>query len=435
LFSSPTRGCAHARRRRDKGGKEVSGHDAATRRAVLSRRRFASLSATAALVGQGGASRAQSVKPLTIGILNDASGPTADLSGVGSQISAEMAVEDFGGSVLGRPIVLLKADHQAKPDLGMGFARQWYDQGVGAIFDIGITTVAIGVQQLARDKDKIAVFTSTGTVDLTRSLCSPNGIHWTYDSHSVAVGAARANMKGGAKTWFFMTADYVYGRSLQAEATEFIEAHGGTVVGSARHAFATKDFSSDILKAESSGAALIGLATPTPQIANIVKQAAEFGIGRGGQTLAPIGLFFNDVKAIGLPLAQGLLTTEPFYWDQDDATRAFSKRFFERFHAMPNSLQASVHGAVTHYLNAVKAANSDDTGTVLKVMKATPINDFMTHGGLIRPDGRVVRDLYVFRVKSPGASKGDWDLYEQISTIPGDQAFAPPDPATCNLVK
>lgn len=290
------------------------------------------------------------------------------------------------------------------------------------------------MQQLARDKNRIAVFTSTGTVDMTRSLCSPNGIHWTYDSHSVAVGAARANMRGGAKRWFFMTVDYAYGRSLQAEATEFIEANGGTVVGSARHAFETKDFSADILKAQSSGAELIGLATPTPQIANIVKQGAEFGVAQGAQKLAPIGLFSNDVKGIGLSLAQNLLVTEPFYWDQNDGTRAFAKRFLERFQKMPNSLQASVYGAVMHYLNAVKAANSDDTGAVLKAMKATPVNDFMTQNGLIRPDGRVVRDLYVFRVKPPGESKEDWDLYEQLSTIPGDQAFKPADPAVCKLV-
>lgn len=413
----------------------MSENDAAPCLPGLSRRHFASLTA-AALAAQAGPSLAQAARPLTIGVLNDTSGPTADLSGIGAQVSADMAIEDYGSAVLGRPIVLLKADHQAKPDLGVAFARQWYDQGVSAIFDVGITTVAIGVQQLARDRDKIAVFTSTGTVDMTRSLCSPNGIHWTYDSHSVAVGAARANMQGGARRWFFLTVDYAYGRSLQAEATEFIEANGGTVLGSAKHPFDTKDFSSDLLKAQSSGAELIGLATPTPQIANIVKQAAEFGIGagKGGQKLAPIGLFFNDVKGIGLPLGQGLLVTEPFYWDQNDATRAFSKRFFDRFGRMPNSLQASVYGAVTHYLNAVKAAGSDETGSVLQAMRATRVNDFMTHDGLIRPDGRVERDLYVFRVKAPAQSKGDWDLYEQLSAIPGNLAFSPPSPA-CNLVR
>ena len=399
----------------------------------LSRRAFAAL-AGAAAAGTVTRARAQA-KALTIGILNDSSGPTADLSGGGAVVSAELALEDFGPGVLDRPIVLLKADHQAKADLGTALARQWYDQGVAAIFDIGITTVATGVQQLARDKDRLAVFTSTGTVDLTRSLCSPNGIHWTYDSHSVAVGAARANMAGGARTWFFLTVDYAYGRSLQAEATQFIEAHGGTVLGSAKHAFETKDFSSDILKAQSSGARLIGLATPTAQISNIVKQSAEFEIGRDGrQHLAPIGLFFNDVKGLGLPTAQGLLLTEPFYWDQDDATRAFSRRFLDRYKRMPNALQASVYGAVRHYLTAVKAAGTDDTAAVVAKMKATPVNDFMTHDGVIRADGRVVRDVHVFRVKTPAESRGEWDLLTQLSTIPGAEAFSAPDPA-CSLVR
>jgi branched-chain amino acid transport system substrate-binding protein len=413
----------------------MSSSDVATRAQPLSRRRVVSLSAAAALLAQGRGARAQSVKPLTIGVLNDVSGPTADLSGTGAQISADMAVEDFGGAVIGRPIKLLKGDHQAKADLGGALARQWYDEGVTALFDIGITTVAIGVQQLAREKDRIVVFTSTGTVDMTGSLCSPNGIHWTYDSHSVAVGAARANMAQGKKKWFFMTVDYTYGRSLQAEATAYIEANGGTVLGSVRHAFETKDFSSDLLKAQASGAELIGLATPTPQIANIVKQAAEFGIGHGAQSLAPIGLFANDVKGIGLSLAQGLLVVEPFYWDQNDATRAFSKRFYERFRKMPNSLQASVYGAVMHYLKAVKAANTDETKAVLAAMKSMPVNDFMTHDGLIRADGRVVRDVYVFRVKTPAESKSDWDIYDTVSTIPGDQAFKPMDPVACKFVK
>lgn len=390
----------------------------------------------AAILASAGRAWAQSPKPLVIGVLNDASGPTSDLSGGGAVVSAEMAIEDFGGSVLGRPITLLRADHQAKSDLGIGFARQWYDQGVAAIFDIGITTVATGVQQLAREKNKLAVFTSTGTVEMTRSLCSPNGIHWTYDSHAVAVGAARANMEAGGKTWFFLAVDYAYGRSLQAEATAFIEANGGTVLGSTVHPFETKDFSSDLLKAQSSGADLVGLATTTGHISNIVKQAPDLGIGRGArQKLAPIGLFYNDVKGLGPEAAQGLLVTEPFYWDQTDATRAFARRFLTRYRRMPNNLQASVYGAVTHYLNAVRAAGTDETAPVVAAMHATPVNDFMTKDGVIRPDGRLVRDFYVFRVKSPKESTGEWDLYAQLSTIPGTAAFKPADPAACNLVK
>ncbi len=402
----------------------------------LSRRQFGAVSLSAAtLAGLTGRAHAQDVKPLTIAILNDASGPTADLSGAGAYVSADLAIADFGGTVLGRPIVLRKADTQAKADLGVGLARQLYDEGVAALFDIGITTVAIGVQQLARDKNRIAVFTSTGSVDLTRSLCSPNGIHWTYDSYSVSVGAARANMAAGKKTWFFMTVDYAYGKSLQAEATAFIEANGGKVLGSARHPFETKDFSSDILTATSSGAELIGLATPTAQISNIVKQSAEFGLARTGQQLAPFGLFLNDVKGLGLAAAQNLLVTESFYWDQTDATRAFSRRFLERYHVMPNTLQASVYGAVLHYLKAVQAAGTDETGAVLRVMKSTPVNDFMTREGIIRPDGRLVRDVSVFRVKTPAESKGEWDLYLPVATIPGAQAFSPPQPAACSLLR
>jgi branched-chain amino acid transport system substrate-binding protein len=404
------------------------GATALTRRAALAG------TAGLALLGGAGRARAQSTAPVKIGVLTDASGTNAGLAGVGSQTAAKMAVDDFGGTVAGRPIVLLNGDHQSKADIGMTLARQWYDDGVGAIFDVGITTVAIGVQQLAREKDKIVIFNSTGTVDMTGKYCSPNGIHWTYDSYSIAVGAARANMEAGLKTWYFMTVDYAYGRSLQAEATKYIEAHGGTVLGSTPHPIETKDFSSDLLKAQASGAQLIGLATPTPLIANIVKQAAEFGFLNGPQKLAPIGLFVNDVYAIGLEQAQGLLIVEPFYWNQNDATRAFSDRFIKLYGKMPNCLQASVYGAVTHYLNAIKASGTDQTQAVLKVMKDTPVNDFMTHDGHIRADGRLLRDMYVFRVKKPSESNGLWDLYNPISTIPADQAFKPADPTACSLV-
>jgi branched-chain amino acid transport system substrate-binding protein len=387
------------------------------------------------LAAAAGPALAQSGEPVKIGILNDSSGPTADLSGEGSWASAEMAVQDFGGTVLGRPIQLLKGDHQAKADIGISLARKWYDEGVGAIFDVGITTVALGVQQLAKDKNKVVVFVSTGTVDLTGKLCSPNGIHWTYDSFAFAVGAARANMQAGLKSWYFMTVDYAYGHSLQAEATNFITANGGSVAGAARHPFETKDFSSDILKAQGSGAQIIGLATPTVQGSTIVKQATEFGFKTDDKRrLAPIGMLVQDVKAIGLELAQGLFITEPYYWDQDEPSRAFAKRYFAKTGKMPNSFQASIHGAVTHYLKAVKAANTDKTEDVLKAMKAAKVEDFMTKDGVIRPDGRTVRDFYVYRAKKPSESKGEWDLLEKVSTIAGKDAFKAPDPA-CNLVK
>ena len=404
----------------------------ARRRGLFAALAFAAVASLPLLPHQGWA---QSGPPLQIGVLNDSSGPTAALSGLGSVTSAEMAVEDFGGTVLGRPIQLLKADHQAKADLGIGIARRWFDDDVRAVFDIGITTVALGVQQLAKDKNKIAVFTSTGTVDLTGKSCSPNGIHWTYDSYAFAVGAARANMAAGGKRWFFLTVDYAYGRSLQDEATKYIEGQGGSVVGLARHPFETKDFSSDLLKAQGSGADTIGLATPTAQISAIVKQAAEFGVGGAqAQRLAPIGLLMNDVKGLGLAAAQGLLVTEPFYWDQTDETRRFADRFRTRTGYMPNSYQASVYGAVTHYLKAVKAAGTDDSGAVLATMKSMPVEDFMTKGGTIRPDGRLVREMHIFRVKTPAESKSEWDLFQPVSTIPPNEAFKAPDPA-CPLVK
>lgn len=401
----------------------------ASRIAVLGLAPFAAVLAS-------GEAMAQTGDPVKIAILNDTSGPTADLSGTGAWASADLALEDFGPTVLGRPIQLLKGDHGAKADIGVTLARKYYDEGVNVLFDIGITTVALGVQQLARDKNKIVVFTSTGTADLTGKLCSPNGIHWTYDSYAFAVGAARANMQTGLKKWFFMTVDYAYGHSLQAEATKYIVANGGTVIDSAKHPFDTKDFSSDILKAQSSGAEMVALATPTIQAGTIIKQAAEFGFKTDKtKRLAPFGMLMSDVKAVGLDLAQGLFITEPFYWDQTDATRAFSKRFQAKYGKMPNSLQASVYGAVTHYLKAVKAANSDKTEDVMKAMRDMPVNDFMTKDGVVRPDGRMVRDFYVFRVKTPAESKGEWDLFEQISVIPGKDAFKAPDPAACNLVK
>jgi branched-chain amino acid transport system substrate-binding protein len=417
--------------------KAKSGKMSNTIRAALRASRIAvlGLAPIAAIMAAGEAS-AQSAEPVRIGILNDMSGPTSDLSGTGAWASAELALEDFGATVLGRPIQLLRGDHQAKADVGITLARKFYDEGVNVLFDIGITTVALGVQQLARDKNKIVVFTSTGTADLTGKFCSPNGIHWTYDSYAMAVGAARANMQTGLKNWFFMTADYAYGYSLQAEATKYILPNGGTIVGDAKHPFDTKDFSSDILKAQSSRAELIALATPTFHAATIIKQAAEFGFKTDKtKRLAPFGMLMSDVKAVGLDLTQGLFITEPFYWDQTEATRAFSKRFQAKYGKMPNSLQASVYGAVTHYLKAVKSANSDKTEDVLKAMRDAPVNDFMTKDGVVRPDGRMVRDFYVFRVKTPAESKGEWDLLEQVSTIPGNDAFKAPDPSACNLVK
>ena len=387
----------------------------------------------AALLSIAAALPAIAQEPFRIGALSDMSGVVVDLSGPGTVTAMKLAVEDFGGSVLGRPIQVLEADHLNKPDVGIAAARKWYDEGVSAIFDVGITSVALGVQQLTRDKNRMAIYLSSASSDLTGKFCSPNGIHWTYNNYSQALGVTKFYNDAGEKNWYFMTVDYAYGHNVQRDTTAMIEGAGGKVLGATRHAFDVKDFSSDLLKAQGSGAGVIALATTTSHVANIVKQADEFGV-RPKQKLAALSLTLHDVKGIGLQSAQGLLVTAPYYWDQNDEMRAFAKRYFERFKRMPNMVQASAYGAVMHYLNAVKAVGADDTAKVSATMKETPVNDFMTKNGKVREDGRVVRDMYVYRVKAPAASKGEWDLYELLSTIPGEQAFQKPDPA-CPLVK
>lgn len=373
-------------------------------------------------------------EPFKIGSLSDMSGIVVDLSGPGTVVAMQLAAEDFGGKVLGRPIQILSADHLNKPDVGIAAARKWYDEGVSAIFDVGITSVALGVQQLTRDKNKLAIYLSSASSDLTGKACSPFGIHWTYNNYSQALGVTKYYLDAGKKNWYFMTVDYAYGHNVQRDTTGMVEAGQGKIIGSARHAFDNKDFSSDLLKAQGSGANVIALATTTGHVASIVKQADEFGI-RPKQEMAALSLSLHDVKGMGLQTAQGLVVTAPFYWDQSEETRAFAQRYKARFGKMPNMVQASAYGAVMHYLKAVQAVGADDTAKVAAKMKDTPINDFMTRNGRIREDGRVIRDMYVFRVKAPSASKSEWDLYELVSTIPGDEAFQKADPAACPLVK
>ncbi len=378
---------------------------------------------------------AQAANPLKIGILTDMSGFVADLSGPGSAVAAKMAIEDFGGRVLNRPIELLEGDHLNKPDTGPTIARQWYDSGVRAIFDIGITTVALGVQDLAKEKNRIVVFNSSASSDLTGKNCSPNGIHWAYNNYSQALGAVKASLESGGKTWYFVTIDYTYGKNVQRDTTAMVEAGGGKVVGSTTHPVNSFEFSSQLLQAQASKADVVALATTTAHAAAMIKQAEEFGLRKRGQRLAALSLTLHDVKALGLNNAQDLYVTEPYYWDQNDQTRAFANRYRARFGKMPNFIQASVYGSVQHYLKAVAAAGTDDTATVMARMKSTPINDMMTRNGFIRDDGRVVREGYVFRVKKPSETKGEWDLFALASTIPAAQAFQPADKTVCPLVK
>ena len=388
----------------------------------------AALLATPLTWGQAG-------QPLKIGVLNDMSGIVADLSGNGTVIAAKLAIEDFGGKVLGRPIELLTADHLNKPDTGLSIARQWYDGGVRAIFDIGITTVALGVQDLAREKNRLVVFTSTASSDITGKNCSPNGIHWIYNSYAQSLGAAKGLIDAGAKTWYFITIDYTYGKNVQRDTTEIIERAGGKVIGSTTHPLSSTEFSSQLLQAQASKADVIAMATTTSHAAAMIKQADEFGIRTKGQRLAPLALTLHDVKALGPRAAQDLFVGESYYWDQNDETRKFATRYKERFGKMPNMVQAGTYGAVSHYLKAVAAAGTDDTTAVMAKMKSTPINDFMTKNGTVREDGQAMRDFYTFRVKKPAESKNEWDLYAQVAAIPAAQAFQPANKQVCPLVK
>ena len=400
---------------------------------IFGRKSFIGGMAAALAVALATAATAQ--EPLKIGLISDMSGIVVDLSGPGSVVAARLAIEDHGGKALGRPIVLLEGDHLNKPDVGLPIARQWYDEGVRAIFDVGITTVALGIQNLAKEKNRIVVFGSTASADLTGPACSPNGIHWTYNSYSQSLGVVRALAAENAKSWYFLTVDYAYGRQVQRDTTAMVEAQGGRVAGAVAHPFETRDFSSFLLQAQASKAEVIGLATTTVHAANLIKQADEFGIRAGGQKLAPLSLTLHDVKGLGLKAAQGLLVTEAFYWDQNDETRAFARRYMAKFGKMPNMIQAGMYGAVLHYLKAVDKAGTDDTAAVLAAMRAMPIDDFMTRDGRIREDGRVMRDQYVMRVKAPAESKGDWDLYSLVERLPAETAFAPADPKACPLVK
>lgn len=383
-----------------------------------------------------GAPAATSKGPIRIGVLTDLSGSLADLSGGGSVEAVKMAVEDFGASVLGRPVEVLAADHQNKADVGSQIATDWYDnKNVEVIIDLPNSAVMLAVQEITRRKNKIVFGTAGGSSDFTGKACSPNGIHWVYDTYALAAGTGRTMVKQGGDKWYFITLDYSFGLSLERDTSAFVTGAGGKVLGSSRHPLNSSDFSSYLLQAQASGANVIGLANAGGDLINTVKQAAEFGITQQGQKLAGLLMFLSDIHALGLEAAHGLVLTEAFYWDQNDETRAFSKRFFERTGRMPTMVQAGNYGAITHYLNAVKAAGTADTATVLTVMRDTPISDFMTKNGRIREDGRVLRDMYLFEVKSRSDSKGPWDYYKQLGVIAAADAARPFSESDCPLVK
>jgi len=374
---------------------------------------------------------------VVIGVMNDMSSVYSYLGGMGSVVAARMAVKDFGGKVLGKPIEVIYADHQNKPDVGAAIASKWFDQdGVDAIVDLPTSSVAIAVQQVAKERGKVTLISNGGSSELTGKFCSPTGVHWTYDTYALAHVTGKAIVQQGGKKWFFITADYAFGHQLRDDTAAVVKASGGTVVGSVNVPLNNADFSSFLLQAQQSKAQVIGLANAGGDTVNSIKQAAEFGIVKGGQRLAGLLVFIADVNALGLQTAQGLMLTEAYYWDQNAQTRAFAKQFEAEYNGkVPTSGQAGVYGAVLHYLKAMAAAKTEDGVKVVAEMRKMPINDFMTHNGKIRIDGRVIRDMYLFQVKSPQESKYPYDYYKQLAVIPGDQAFRPLSESECPLVK
>ncbi|MBR0873589.1 ABC transporter substrate-binding protein [Bradyrhizobium tropiciagri] len=381
-------------------------------------------------------SLAQDKPPLKLGGILDMSSLYADITGSGSETAAKMAVEDFGGEVLGRKVEVVVGDHLNKADLAANIARDMIDnQGVEMIFDVAASATALAAGEIAKARGKIIMFNGPGSIRLTNEACGPFTVHYVFDTFAQANVTGLAAVKSGLDTWFFLTADYAFGQDLEKDTSNVVVKSGGKVLGNVRHPINTSDFSSFLLQAQASKAKVIGLANAGGDTINAIKQAAEFGITKGGQKLSPLLAFVTDIDSVGLETAQGLLLAEAFYWDLNDDTRAFSKRFMERTKRVPTSAQAGVYSSVLHYLKAVKAAGTTDSAAVMKVMKETPINDMFAKNGKIREDGRMIHDMYLFEVKKPSESKGRWDDYKLLATVPGDQAFQPLEASRCPLVK
>ncbi|MBY5571280.1 ABC transporter substrate-binding protein [Rhizobium leguminosarum] len=371
-----------------------------------------------------------------IGILNDQSGVYADFGGKSSVEAAKMAVEDFGGKVLDVPVEIVDADHQNKPDIASNIARQWYDtEQVDAIMELTTSSVALAVQAIGKEKKKIDIVTGAATTDLTGKACSPYGFHWAYDTHALAVGTGGALVKQGGDSWFFLTADYAFGYSLEQQTSDYVKSSGGKVVGAVRHPLSSQDFSSFLLQAQSSGAKVIGLANAGLDTANAIKQAAEFGITQGGQHLAALLFTLAEVHGLGLEAAQGLTLTEGYYWNRDDESRAFAKKFFARTGKMPNMIHAGTYSAVTQYLKAVQKAGTDETEAVAKLLHEMPVDDVFGRGGTVGANGRMIHDMYLLQVKKPSESKEPWDYFNVLATIPGKEAYIDPAKSGCDLVK
>jgi branched-chain amino acid transport system substrate-binding protein len=400
-------------------------------------KRFLATAAVAVVLAAGTAQAQMSDGIVKIGVMNDMSGTYADLTGPGSVVAAQMAVEDFGAAAKGLKVEIVGADHQNKPDIGSNVVRQWIDvDKVDVIVDVPTSSVALAVNEIVRQKNKVFLISGAAASNLTGDKCSPNTVHWTYDTWALANGTGNAIVKTGGKNWFFLTADYAFGHALERDTAAVVEKNGGKVLGKVRHPFPATDFSSFLLQAQASKAQIIGLANAGADTTNAIKQAAEFGIVKGGQSLAALLIFISDVKAIGLPTAQGLIFTEAWYWDLNDANRDFAKRFAPRNKGIyPSMIHAGVYSAVTHYLKAVTELKSDADGkAVVAKMKAMGTDDKLFGKGTIRADGRKIHPMYLFEVKKPAESKGEWDLYKLRATIPEAEAFRPLKDGGCPLV-
>ena len=403
---------------------------------MISATRISVLAAILAAVSYAAPAVAQvSDDVVKIGVLTDMNGPASTPTGQGSVTAAQMAVDDFGGKVLGKPVSVIVGDHQIKPDIGAAIARRWYDtEQVDLIVDVPVSAVGLAVQNIANEKKKLFITHSTGAADFHGKFCSPYAIQWVFDTHALAVGTAQEVVKRGGDTWFFITDDYAFGHSLERDASAVIVKNGGKVLGSVRPPFATPDLSSFILQAQASKAKIIGIAAGPPNNTNEIKTAGEFGIFKGGQQMAGLLVLITDIHSLGLPAAQGLLLTTSFYWDMDDKTREWSKRYFAKMNRMPTMWQAGVYSSVMHYLEAIKASGTDEPLKVAAKMREKPIEDFFARNGRLREDNLMVHDHMLVQVKTPEESKYPWDYYKILSHISGAEAFGPPDPA-CSLVK
>jgi len=403
---------------------------------MTARGKICALSA-ALLLSAAAATGAAAQTVIKIGVLNDRTGVYADLAGEGSAVAARMAAEEFNTANKDIRVEILSADHQNKPDVGTSIARSWFDRdGVDVISDVPGSAIAIALNDLVREKNKIHLNSGAATADLTGAKCSPNAVHWTYDTWALANGTGRAMVKQGGDTWFFISADYAFGHAMERDAGNVVKATGGKVVGAVRHPLSTGDFSSYLLQAQASGAKVIGLANAGGDMINAVKQSSEFGITKGGQAIASLVAFITDIHALGLPVAQGLVLSEAFYWDRDDKSRDFAQRFAKQHNGrMPTQVHAGVYSSIRHYLKAVKAAGTKEASAVMAKMRELPIDDPLFGKGEVRVDGRAVHDMYLFKVKSPAQSKGPWDVYETLAVIPAAEAFRPLEQGGCPLVK